>query len=114
MIEIIVLSYIQRMTDISTFLEEPERPPEKYVIVEKVGSTYANRFDGAVIAVQSYAPTLLEAAELSRAIKQHMHRLPELVEAVTHCSCTGDYNYTDTQTHRYRYQAVYSINYYEE
>lgn len=114
MIETTVLSYLASSMNLPVYLEEPESPPEKYVIVEKVGSAHANRFDSAMIAVQSYDVSLLKAAELSHMIKQIMHDMPEQITSVTRCVCTGDYNYTDTETHRYRYQAVFDISYYEE
>ncbi len=114
MIEITVLNHISSAVNAPVYLEEPESPPEKYVLIEKIGSAYANRLDAAMIAVQSYDTSLLKAAELSHTIKQIMHKMPEQITNVTRCVCTGDYNHTDTATHRYRYQAVFDISYYEE
>lgn len=114
MIETIVLNYIADAAGVPAYLEEPEAPPERYLITEKIGSAYANRLDAAMIAVQSYAPSLLEAAELSHTVRRLMHAMPERLTNVTRCVCTGDHNHTDTTTHRYRYQAVFDISYYEE
>lgn len=102
-------------TDIPTFFEEPEKRdrPDRYFIVERLGSSDKNHIGRAQFAVQSYAPTLVEAMKLNdRAITA----LKSFAALLRVCRCTKvtDYNFTDTATHRYRWQAVFDITYYEE
>ena len=41
-----------------------------------------------------------------------MLALPEL-DRVAACRLERDYNFTDTETNKYRYQAVFAVTYYE-
>ena len=114
-IELIVLNYLaDAQQDVPVYAEEPELPGERYIIVEKVGSNQTDRLDSALIAIQSYAPSMTETIELNRSVKLLMQRSPEVLQEITRCKCTGDYNHPDLSTNRYRYQAVFDITYYEE
>lgn len=98
----------------AAFGEEPEKPPQTYLVIGKVGGGMENHISRAMITVRSYAPTLLQAAELSKRVKLDMlYRLPELDEIVK-VVMNSDYDNSDPETKRYRYQAVYEITYYEE
>ena len=115
MIELDVLSFLGERTGVQTFAEEPDKAhrPDSYYLIEKVGSSERDHITSAQITVQSYAPSLVEAMSLDHAAKAAMESFAEL-DKVSRCRCLGDYNYTDTQTKRYRYQAVFDITYYEE
>lgn len=115
MIELDVMDYLAETTGYPAFLEEPEKAhrPDSYFLVEKLGSDERDHITSAQIAVQSYAPSLVEAMSLNHAAKAAMSGFIEL-DKVSRCRCVGDYNFTDTQTKRYRYQAVFDITYYEE
>ena len=65
-----------------------------------------------MMAVQSYAGNLLEAAQLNDQVKQAMDSLPELAD-IGAARLNSDYNFTDTASKRYRYQAVYDVTHYE-
>lgn len=115
MIELDVMNYLTERTGVQTFAEEPDKAhrPDSYYLIEKVGSAERDHITSAQIAVQSYAPSLVEAMSLNHAAKAALESFAEL-DKVSRCRCLGDYNYTDTQTKRYRYQAVFDITYYEE
>lgn len=114
MIEKIVADYLTDRSGLVAYLEEPERPPKTYLLVEKQGSGERERLDEAMITVQTYAPSLYETATLNLSVKKIMLNMAAELDEVTRCECSSDYNFTDPQTHRYRYQAVYIIRYYEE
>ena len=115
MIEAIVIAHLgDELGGIPVFAERPaETVPETWVLVEKTGSSRTNRIDSATIAVQSYAPTLLGAAMLNEEVKSAMDSLIE-IGSVSRSALNSDYNYTDTATKSYRYQAVYDITYHKE
>lgn len=111
----VVFSHISisgRTAGILTYMEEPEQVPESYVILEKT----AGREDGdlceCTIAAQSYGPTMLSAVRMNETTKKMMNLL-NYDNAIGRCSLDSDYNFTDTSTHRYRYQAVFDISYYK-
>lgn len=113
MIEKILLNYLTtELSPIPVYMEEPEVKPSKYVLLEKTGSGRTNRIDFAMIAMQSYAESMEEAAELNREAKLAMYGAIDLPE-VSAVDLNSDYNFTDTTTKRYRYQAVFDITYVE-
>ena len=98
---------------IPVVMEVPEQPtPSAYVVIEKTGSSKVNRIPTANIAVQSCAKTLLAAAALNERVKAAMEEIATLA-AVGGCHLDTDYNFTDTSTKMYRYQAVFRITYME-
>ena len=114
-IEILIQRHLEGKTVYPAFLEEPakgERPP-RYYIVARVGVSPENHIHRGRITVQSYAPSLVEAMALNRAAYDAMQSLPEL-SAVTAAGLVSDYNFTDEETGRYRWQAVYAVNYYDD
>lgn len=115
MIELTVLNYLQTCFttsagSIPVYMEMPEEMPETFLLVEKTGGGSTNRIDRATFAIQSYAPTLYEAAALNETVKGYLDAMPD-TEPVSRCKLNSDYNYTDTTLKRYRYQAVYDLTF---
>lgn len=111
MIEKIVRDHLRGALGCPVLLEVPPKPPQTFVLIEKTGSGQSNQIQRATIAVQSWAGSLLAAAELNEAVKAAMDALPERDE-VSACRLDSDYNFTDTQTKHYRYQAVFGLVFY--
>jgi len=114
-IEQLIMRHLEGKTVYPAFLEEPAKPqrPPRYYIVARVGVSPENHIHRGRIAVQSYAPSLVEAMALNRAAYDAMQSLPEL-SAVVSAGLVSDYNFTDEETGRYRWQAVYAVNYYDD
>lgn len=115
MIEETVLQFLQTKLNaldppVPVYFERPKNLPKKYVILEKTGSSVENYIYSATFAVQSYAPSLYEAASLNELVKGYMEVLPDERD-VGACDCNSDYNFTDPDTRDYRYQAVFDIIY---
>lgn len=110
MIELIVLNHLTEALDVPVSMEVPEKPTERFVVVEKVGSGMSDHINTAMLAIQSYAQTLYEAALLNEQVKQAMEAIISL-DAISRCALNSDYNYTDTASKRYRYQAVFDLTY---
>ena len=85
--------------------------PESYVIFEKTSSGKRDYANSATFAFQSYAPTLYSAAILNEEDKAAVESMVELNE-ISGIHLNGDYNFTNTETKEYRYQAVFDINYF--
>ena len=66
---------------------------------------------GLTAAHISANPSMYEAAKLNEQLKEVVERLIELNE-ISNVSLNSDYNFTDTETKEYRYQAVFDINHY--
>jgi len=111
MIEIIVLNYLNKNLSVPAYTEKPSNAPHRYVLIDKTGSGESNHLPNATIAFQSYAESLYQAALLNKELKDTMKSIIELDE-IRGITLNGDYNFTDTTTKEYRYQAVYDIRYY--
>lgn len=102
------------MLTIPVYLEIPETPPAEYVLFEKTGSSAENQVQHATIAVQSISKqSLYRAAEINELAKAAMSALPNSCTNIFRTRLNSDYNFTDTKTKRYRYQAVFDITYQE-
>lgn len=118
MIEKIVLDYLVNKMDVDVKMEVPSNPPAEYVIIEKTGSSAENHVFHATIVIQCYSNTLYKAALLNEKVKFAMIGdgtnsfgiIGEVVD-VSKCELNADYNATDTQNKKYRYQAVYDLVY---
>ena len=111
MIEKIVLDYLSATLSVPVYMEVPAKPPDVFVLVEKTGSSRANRVNRATLAVQSWTKTMSAAAELNAEVKAAMDGLSEL-DSVSACRLNSDYNFTDITTKHYRYQAVFDLVFY--
>lgn len=106
--ELIVLEHLKKELTCTVAMEVPHPSPDSFVVVEKLGSSNQNMVQHASFAIQSYAKSMYEAAVLNDKVKEAMAKLIEspLISAV---DLDSDYNYTDTTTKQYRYQAVYDL-----
>ena len=111
MIEAIIIQYLNSVLNVSAYAQRPENAPSSYVLVEKTASSTDNLITTATIAVQSYAPTLLDAAKLNESVKASMPGLMEK-SAIGKVKLNTDYNFTNTTTKQPRYQALFTVVHY--
>lgn len=100
--------------DVSVNMQRPDSQNplmDTFIVLEKTGSSLVNHLYTATIAVQSYAPTLFEAASLNERVKQAMFESVTLND-ITKCSLNSDYNFPDVESKRPRYQAVFEVTHY--
>ena len=109
MIEKTVLDFLQSALAVPVCMEVSQA--NEFVLIEKTGSSNENRIFTATLAVQSYSTSLYKASRLNEDVKNAMQELDEL-DCICSCKLNSDYNYTDTTTKRYRYQAVFDIAFY--
>lgn len=111
MIEKIVYDYLNSINMLA-YTEMPKNPPSKFYLIEKTGSNTENKITEATISIQSYADTLYDAISLNEDLKTAMLDGLISLDSISGVYLNSDYNYTDTTTKRYRYQAVFVITYY--
>lgn len=111
MIEIVIMAHLKSKLNVPVLMEKPEPLLSEYVLFEKAGGGGANKIGSATFAFQSYAPSLYKAILLNEKVKLAVDSLTEINE-VSGVRLNSDYNFTDTTTKEYRYQAVYDINHY--
>ena len=115
MIEATVIRYISETLNTNdVYAERPTTPPEEYYVIERTGSAETNLVRRATLAVQSISrSSLLRAAEMNEEL---LRILPDIVRTepnIGRCRLNSAYNFTNTETHEYRYQAVFDIYYME-
>jgi hypothetical protein len=112
LIEQTVIEYLTDNSSVPVYAEVPEDPPAQYLVVEKTGSGQTNHISTATLAVQSYADSLFDAATLSHETCNLLWEMASLT-SISRVDVT-DYNFTDTQSKKYRYQAVLDVVYYDD
>ena len=111
MIEMIIKNFLDTHLSVSAFLEVEKNMPESYILLEKTGSSKSNHICSATFAFQSYANSMFEAAKLNEELKETVENLVSLDE-ISSVKLNSDYNFTDTETKKNRYQAVFDIKHY--
>ena len=113
MIGVVLIEYLSGcLDDVFVGMEPPEELTD-YVIVEQIGSSRNNHIVTTTYAIKSYGASLYEAMFLNERIKAVMNDFTSL-NLITRVELETDYNFTDTATKQYRWQAVYDITHYEE
>lgn len=111
MIEKTILDYLNSVMTVPAYMEEPKEPPAEYLRIEKQGSGCTDHVKSAVITVQSYGSSMYRAAEINTQVVTAMLDAVSL-NAIAKSELNSDYCFTDEETHRYRYQAVFDIVYF--
>ena len=105
-----LLDYLGEALSVGVYMESPEELTN-YVLLDQTGSSRNDHIVTTTIAVQSYAPSQYEAMVLNESVKSAMEGFAQLAN-VTRVELDTDYNFTNTTTKQYRWQAVYNITHY--
>lgn len=111
MIEIVIKEYLESVLSVPVYLVIPVDPPATYVSIEKTGGGGKPYLRTAMFTIQSWADSKYDAAALNEEVKTAMDNAVVLSE-VSASELNSDYDYTDTTTKKYRYQAVYDLTHY--
>lgn len=95
---------------LDAYVEQPENM-SGYVIIDQTGSSRRDHIITTTLAIQSYGDSLYNAMMLNEEVKTAMEGFAEL-DNVARVELETDYNFTDTTTKQYRWQAVYQITHY--
>lgn len=114
MIEVTLRNYLAKTLSAPVYLEIPENPPDTFVLLERTGGGGADHVNRATFAIKSYAGSMYAAAALNELVKDSLASFGWNEADVSGVKLNSDYNFTDTTTKKYRYQAVFEIKYYEE
>ena len=109
MIEEIVFNYLKNKLNVPVTFENINEV--EYVLIGKIGSSRFDFTNTATFFIQSYSSSKYKASLLNEKVKDAMYDLIELDE-ITSLHLNSDYDYTDTTTKKYRYQAVFDIGYF--
>jgi hypothetical protein len=113
MIELIIKEHLKKILDVHVYFEFPKEPPAKMLVINVEIEPRENFLDSAIVVVDSYGPSLLEAASLNDSVRKALDGLVSLPN-VSSSKRGASYPLVDTANKRYRYQAVQNITYYEE
>ena len=105
-----LLDYLDSTLSVPVMMEAPEQTTG-YVLIDQTGSSRTNHITTTTFAIQSYGSSLYNAMLLNDEVKDAMVGFAELDE-VTRVELQTDYNFTNTATKQYRWQAVYQITHY--
>ncbi len=111
MIEATMRDFLEENLNVPTYLEHEKSMPSEYIMIEKTGGSSNNFIFSSTLAIQSISTTMAKASKLNEKIKALL--LLNVPKSVSSCKLNSDYNFTDTETKKYRYQAVYDVTYFE-
>lgn len=92
-------------------VEAPEQL-SNYVLIDQTGSRLRNHVATTTVAIQSYGESYLDALTRSETVKSLMLNGFIGLDEVASVRLETDYNFTNTATKQYRWQAVYEITHY--
>lgn len=112
-IEELLRNFLSEKLAYPVLTEIPDRDiPEQFYLIEKTGGSISNHIERSTITIQSYGSSLYEASVLNEQLKYVMEYNAIELDEVSSINLDGDYNFTDTTTNNYRYQAVFNIVHY--
>ena len=111
MIEAVIIEYLNDNLSVPAYGQRPEDISGSFVVVEKTGSTTDNRVTTSTLAIQSNADRLSAAADLNEQVKAAMMNAVSL-DSIGGVELASDYNFTNTASKQYRYQAVFNVTHY--
>jgi hypothetical protein len=111
MIEKTIRDYLKDELKVPVYLETPKSIPDKYIVIEKTGSSTENYITSSTFAINSYDTTLLKTVQLSEGVKAVMRELADGGE-VTRVELS-EHNHTDNRENKYCYQVVADVTHYE-
>ena len=110
MIETTIIDFLSENLGVFVGMEPPAETTG-YVLIDKTGSSRTNHIITSTFAVQSYGASLFEALQLSKIVESKMFLMLELPEIIN-VELETDYNFTDTTSKQYRWQAVFDVTHY--
>ncbi len=110
MIELIVKNYLQEKLDVPVGFNT-RNDVEEYIVLGKTGTSSNDHINSATFFIQSYSTTKLNACKLNAKVKEVMKDLVNLKE-ITKVSLNTDYDYTDLNLKKERYQAIFDIGFF--
>lgn len=113
MIESVITAYLAGELNISVSGLVPSPMPEKFVTVEKTGSSTEDKVRRATLAIDSWAPNQETAALLNEEVIAAMYAAVTLPQ-ISEVQCETDYNFTDTKTRKARYSAIFGVVYFDD
>ena len=111
LIEVIIKQYLDEHLDAPSFFSYPDNPPRRFVLIDRTGGGENEQLPNSTVALQSYGGSKFEAMVLNDDLKKVLKNMTELKE-ISKVSLNADYNYTDLERKKDRYQAVFDIYHY--
>lgn len=113
MVETIYIDYLSEVfPEIPVYAERPSKPiPNVFIMIDNTGTSEEHHILHSTVAFQSYAQTLHDAAALNDRVIEAVKNSTTL-DVVASARLNSAYNFTDTATKFYRYQAVFDITHY--
>lgn len=106
MIEKKIKNYLEKALKVPVWVEHREDEPDSFIIFEKTGGYVKNTINHSTFAFQSYGKTLTEALKLNNKLLDYM-----MIFEDANVKLNSNYNFTDTSTKKYRYQAILELIY---
>lgn len=105
-----LIEYLTGELDVYVGVSAP-KSTSGYVLIDQTGSNNRNHITTTTVAVQSYGASLEDAIRLNERVKSALLDIVNEDE-ISGVKLINDYNFTNTATKQYRWQAVFEITHY--
>ena len=112
MIELDIKNFIESEFDYPAYMERPQTAIDTFFVIEKISGSRDEQIDFARVAVQTFAPSMYQAASLCEQLNDEMLNNFVTLPNITKVKLNSSYDHTDTTTKKYRYQSLFEIYYY--
>lgn len=112
MIEKTVISYLNSQLNVPVFMEKPENKTDKFVVISTLDIGRTDLINAVTLNLTSYAPTLLEAAELNEMVMDKMYDII-MLDHVSSSKLGGGGQAIKTDVKGYAYYCVFNLFYKE-
>lgn len=104
-----LIQHLKKELGVPVYVVLPAKLPfGNFIVIDKTGSSETELVYRCTFAVQSYGMTMEQTIELNHQVIEAMKKLVEEPE-FSAVDFDTDYNYTDPDLKRYRYQAIFHL-----
>lgn len=113
MIEKLLIAYLNNEMDVPVYAEKPIKDiPSQYIVLRLIDSGIVNKINAATVSFESYAESLLQAAELNDKLQEKLFDAITLDE-ISSSTLGGSSRNIDIQTKAYCYESIFNFYYYK-
>lgn len=109
MIEVRIIRFLKGRLTAPVYAELPEELPDRFVVIDRTGTSMENHIYESTVALQCYGSSMLEAGRLCDEVVELMLYGFPAVRDIGRVALNSAGNTTDTSIKRYRYQAMFDV-----
>lgn len=113
MIEKILIAYLNNVMNVPVYAEKPIKDiPSQYIVLRQIDGGMINKINAATISFESYAESLVQAAELNDELQEKLFDVI-ILDEISSSTLGGSSRSIDIQTKSYCYESIFNFYFYK-